>query len=300
MEVRLDWLGVATFRLTVGDLVVFLDGYMDRVPAAPPVGMSTADVERADVVLVGHSHFDHLWGVQHIAAQTGATVVANHESVRVLAEDGVEPGKLVAVAGGEPIRLSDDVLVRVYPSLHACIWASGMGAVPADHECLGDLGLAHQEREERMQGQVALAAAQPGAEVAVQHVFETTRTWTDGGSLAFLLETPAGSILWKDTSGHWSGVLGGVRADVALLAAAARPNVDGEPHQGSMAAFLAAEVGMLGARRVALCHHDDWLPPLTGPLDTDPVRHRLAQEVPGAELVELDYLEDRRILAGLR
>jgi L-ascorbate metabolism protein UlaG (beta-lactamase superfamily) len=62
VDVRLDWLGVATFRLTIGDLVVFLDGYLDRVAAAPPVGLSTADVERADVVLVGHSHFDHLWG----------------------------------------------------------------------------------------------------------------------------------------------------------------------------------------------------------------------------------------------
>jgi hypothetical protein len=56
MDVRLDWLGVATYRLTVGDIVLFLDAYMDRVPGAPPVGMSTAQVERADWVLVGHSH----------------------------------------------------------------------------------------------------------------------------------------------------------------------------------------------------------------------------------------------------
>ena len=32
----LDWYGCATFRLTVGDLVVFLDAYIDRVPAARP------------------------------------------------------------------------------------------------------------------------------------------------------------------------------------------------------------------------------------------------------------------------
>ncbi|TMA44872.1 MAG: MBL fold metallo-hydrolase [Deltaproteobacteria bacterium] len=56
MRVTLDWLGVATFRLTIGNLVVFLDAYLDRVPAAPPVGLTTADVARADYVLVGHSH----------------------------------------------------------------------------------------------------------------------------------------------------------------------------------------------------------------------------------------------------
>ena len=32
MTVTLDWLGVATFRLTIDDLVIFLDAYMDRVP----------------------------------------------------------------------------------------------------------------------------------------------------------------------------------------------------------------------------------------------------------------------------
>src|SRR5947207_987336 len=106
MEVTLDWLGVSTFRLTVGDLVIFLDGYLDRVPAAPPVGLTTAEVERADYVLVGHSHFDHLRGVERIAAQTGATVVASHESVRIMDGCGVAEDRLTAVAGGEAVRLS--------------------------------------------------------------------------------------------------------------------------------------------------------------------------------------------------
>jgi hypothetical protein len=300
VEIKLDWLGVATFRLTVGDLVVFLDGYMDRVAAAPAIGMATADVERADYVLVGHSHFDHLWGVERITAQTGATVVASHESVRALAADGIDTGQTIAVAGGEPVRLSDDVVVHVFPSLHSCIWSSGLGAIPADHECVGDLGLTYQEREQRMLEQLTPPEGVDGVDDAIRHVFDATKTWSDGGSLAFLIETPEGSILWKDTSGHWSGVLSGVTADVALLAAAARPNVDGEPHQGSMASFLTAEVGMTKARRVALCHHDDWLPPLTGRLDLDPIRHRLAQDIPAADFVELDYLEGRSIFAGLR
>jgi L-ascorbate metabolism protein UlaG (beta-lactamase superfamily) len=84
MRMTLDWLGVSTFRLTIDDLVVFLDAYLDRVPAAPPVGLTTAEVTRADYVLVGHSHFDHLWGAERIAARTGATVIGSHETVRLL------------------------------------------------------------------------------------------------------------------------------------------------------------------------------------------------------------------------
>ncbi|MBK9341499.1 MAG: hypothetical protein IPN07_00330 [Dehalococcoidia bacterium] len=51
MEIRLDWLGCATFRLTLGETVVFLDAYMDRVPTAPKIGLSAKDVRRADFVL---------------------------------------------------------------------------------------------------------------------------------------------------------------------------------------------------------------------------------------------------------
>jgi L-ascorbate metabolism protein UlaG (beta-lactamase superfamily) len=60
MRITLDWLGTATWRLRLGDLTLFLDAYMDRVPGAPPVGLSAADVREADYILVGHSHFDHM------------------------------------------------------------------------------------------------------------------------------------------------------------------------------------------------------------------------------------------------
>ena len=43
MTVTLDWLGVATFRLIVDDQVIFLDAYMDRVLAAPSVGLRAGD-----------------------------------------------------------------------------------------------------------------------------------------------------------------------------------------------------------------------------------------------------------------
>ena len=72
MTVSLDWFGVSTYRLVVDDLVIFLDAYIDRNPLATPVGMTVSDVQRADYVLVGHSHFDHLWGGRAYRPSNGA------------------------------------------------------------------------------------------------------------------------------------------------------------------------------------------------------------------------------------
>src|SRR2546430_14679012 len=131
MRVTLDWLGVATFRLTVGERVIFLDAYMDRVPGAPPVGLGAAEVTRADYVLVGHSHFDHLWGAERIATRTGPTVIGSHATVRLLHDvDGIAEEQLIAGARGEPADLGGGLRAGVSPTLRACTRAH-MG--PAAH-----------------------------------------------------------------------------------------------------------------------------------------------------------------------
>ena len=94
MTVTLDWLGCATFRLTVDDLVIYLDAYMDRVPSAPPVGLATSEVDRADYILIGHSHFDHLAGAEIIAANTGAKIIGSNETARVMLNEGVPQEQL--------------------------------------------------------------------------------------------------------------------------------------------------------------------------------------------------------------
>ena len=84
MSIKIDWLGCATFRLVIDDLIIFLDAYMDRVASAPKVGLSASQVDKADFVVVGHSHFDHIAGAETIAANTGAIVIGSNETARVL------------------------------------------------------------------------------------------------------------------------------------------------------------------------------------------------------------------------
>ena len=293
----LDWLGCATFRLSVGGLVVFLDAYLDRVPAAPPTGTTTADVDRADWIVVGHSHFDHLWGAERIAAATGATIVGSHETVRVMETQGVPPGQLLAVSGGERIRLGPDVFVSVFPSLHSCVW-SHLAMPAADEVCVGDLGVAYQERQERLADLFSwLATLGDDARAHLRASDQGARG--DGGALVYLFETPEGSLFYQDTSGHWSGILSDLRPDVAILAAAGRGNVDGEPVQGSLASFVAHEAALLRPRRVVLGHHDDWLPGFSAPVDVAPIRAELARQASGATLVETGYAEAYPLFAGL-
>ena len=284
----LDWLGCATFRLTLGDLVVFLDAYIDRVPDAPPVGLASDDVERADWIVVGHSHFDHLFGAERIAKRTGATIIGSYETVRVMERQGVPREQLMPVAGGEKIRLAKGLTVDVYPSQHSCVWSS-QGNPATEEVCLGDLGVTLQEQRERGRS-LAGRFGSLGPDVLTHLRASAQGARGDGGPLVYFFETPEGSLLYQDTSGHWSGIFRDLRPDVAILAAAGRGNVDGEPIQGSLAQFVARQVDLLRPRRVVLSHHDDWLPGFSRPADVKRIGDEIARTRSSAELIELDYL----------
>jgi L-ascorbate metabolism protein UlaG (beta-lactamase superfamily) len=297
---KLDWAGCATFRLTVEDLVVFLDAYLDRPEAAAPTGFSADAVERADWILAGHSHADHLWGAERIAARTGATIIGSYETARVMSALGVPEAQLVCVSGGERIRLGGDITVRVFPGLHSCVWAGSPR--DAGQACLGDLSVDwHQQRsrmEAAMAGFAGLARGNPGIrDYLAGHDAVASRG--DGGALGYLIDTPEGSLFYADTAGYWTPVLGRLRPDVTILGAAGRGNVDGEPVQGSLAGFIARQAELLRPARLLLGHHDDWMPGLTSALDTSPVREALAERTPGTEFAEIGYRSGYPLFAGI-
>lgn len=292
MTATLDWYGCATFRLTVGELVVFLDAYIDRAEGADGTGLTAGDIGRCDYVVVGHSHFDHLWGAERIARNTGATVIGSYETVRVMAAEGVPLGQLLAVSGSERIRLSDDVTVSVYPSLHSSIWARA-GAHGADEVCVGDLGVLYAQRQERL--------ARPGPSdprVVAHRAASEQGARGDGGALCYVFDTPEGQLFYQDTSGYWTGIIHGLRPDVAIIAAAGRGTIDGEPIQGSLAQFVGREAALLRPRRIILGHHDNWLPGLFHATDVTPIRAELSRAVPGVELAELSYLDGHEVFGG--
>lgn len=296
MTTELDWYGCATFRLRTNRLTVFLDAYIDRAPMAAGAGRSAADVDECDWIVIGHSHFDHLFGAETIMANTTARLIGSYETIRVLEAAGVAPERMMCVAGGETVDLGRDVSVRIFPSLHSCVW-SQQGLVAPDQVCLGDVGLSLQEQQVRM---AQLSRSIPAAldKAALDHLLGGMAGHSprgDGGALLFYFETPDGSLLYQDTSGHWTRVVDMLRPDVAIVAAAGRANVDGQPIQGSLVDFVADHVAATRPRQVVLCHHDDWLPGFSYPTEVGPIRDALGKRVPDTTLLELGYVDGTKL-----
>lgn len=294
MTSTLDWYGCSTFGFQTAGLSIMLDAYIDRVPGAAGSGLTADDVERCDWIVVGHSHFDHVWGAERIAANTGAKVIGSYETVRVLLDAGVPIEQMICVAGGERVDLGNDVVVEVYPSQHSCVWSHDHPIQP-DEVCLGDLGVTWQEQQARMANLTEwMRSLDRGAKQHLRSSDQGARG--DGGALVFLFHTPDGTLLYQDTSGHWSGILDGLAPDVAVLAAAGRGNINGEPVQGTLADFMARQVDLLGPRRVVLGHHDDWLPGFSTPTDVGPIRDAVYGAKPQTELLEMGYLDATVVL----
>ena len=173
------------------------------------------------------------------------------------------------------------MFVSVYPSQHSCIWTGTHGAESGE-VCIGDLGVTWQERSARMKELHGRMAASLDRS-SIEHLLSASGAHSDrgdGGALLYLFELPEGSLLFQDTAGHWSSILGGLRPDVAILAAAGRANIDGDPVQGSLADFVAEEARTLATRRVVLAHHDDWLPCFAGAPDWSPSVRPSRNELP--------------------
>lgn len=304
MTTTLDWYGCATFAMKTAGLTIMLDAYIDRVPSAAGPRhadgrMYTADdVDDCDWIVVGHSHFDHLWGAERIMANTDATLIASYESIRVMEEAGVPADRMICVAGGETVDLGNGVTVDVYPSQHSCVWTHAQMEQP-EVVCIGDLGVTWQEQQEKISE--LYEWFQTLGEETIAHMIAGAPGHSprgDGGALVFVFNTPDGTVFFQDTSGHWTGILRDLEPDVALIGAAGRGNIDGEPIQGSLADFVGRQVGLLGPKKVVLTHHDLWMPGFSIETDIEPIREELNRVAPDTELVELGYLDGTTVLGA--
>jgi L-ascorbate metabolism protein UlaG (beta-lactamase superfamily) len=288
----LEWFGTATFRVNTRGLTLFFDGYLDRLPGLDPVGLSTAEVDVADFVFVSHAHFDHVCGVETVALRTGSTVVASPESARCLWRSGVPEQQLLIVTGGETVDCGHGVIVRVLPGLHSCLFAAS--DPNSGTECLGDLGVSAQDRATQVAALFAGAEGVPGpAGPSLRAMLERSSTH-DGGQLAFLLADGTGSLLVSGSAGYWRGIFTGLCPDVAVLSVGGRPNLDGEPFQGSVARFVVEEAKALHAGQVALCHHDPLFPGFSG-VDIEATAAAIVRETPAIGYLELDYATPVRL-----
>jgi hypothetical protein len=128
------WLSVTNLHLRVGALGILVDGYLSRVPQSTflaPDLLRTRAASRPDsalvarvlatiggpgavnVMLSGHSHFDHAFDTAVWAKLTGAPIYGPRSTcLQALAQD-VPASQCTTVQGGERLTLGWGVTVRV-------------------------------------------------------------------------------------------------------------------------------------------------------------------------------------------
>ena len=97
MAKSIRWLGHAAFVITSAqDRVIYIDPWMVGNPTCP---ISLDDVQRGDIVLVTHDHFDHVGNAVDIVNKTGATLVAQPETAARLRSELGLPGENILTMG---------------------------------------------------------------------------------------------------------------------------------------------------------------------------------------------------------
>jgi L-ascorbate metabolism protein UlaG (beta-lactamase superfamily) len=100
------WTGFANFELVYNGQIILLDAYFDRGSVFPPLGFKAADVKKADLLLLGHGHVDHMSDAASVGTRTGALMVGAPVTTEKLLTQGVDPNKMRTVhgRGGEVLK----------------------------------------------------------------------------------------------------------------------------------------------------------------------------------------------------
>jgi L-ascorbate metabolism protein UlaG (beta-lactamase superfamily) len=100
------WTGFSNFELVYKRQVILLDAYFDRGSVYPSLGFKAADIRRANVILLGHGHHDHMSDAASVATRTGAVVVGAPVTAEKLLAQNVDPKQVRTVTGrgGEELK----------------------------------------------------------------------------------------------------------------------------------------------------------------------------------------------------
>lgn len=206
------WAGYSNFELAYGGRIILLDAYFDRGANYPPLGFAARDVTRADVILIGHGHFDHMSDAASVGIRTGATIVGAPVTTDKLASEGVPAAQLRTVTGrgGELIQFES---FSVEPIL-------------ARH------GQPNPQVTTVMEGALGVLSAEPDAAQEAEERAIRARGVSDPrviaeGTIAYLITLDSGfRIMYRDSGGRVTDREKTVMArvgdvDLALVAVAA-------------------------------------------------------------------------------
>jgi L-ascorbate metabolism protein UlaG (beta-lactamase superfamily) len=192
----LTYLGVAGFSLQSEGHTMLFDPYVTRraiedddMTLVPDGKIIERYVPaRADVIVVSHSHFDHVLDVPEIAHRTGAVIFGTSSTAELARASHVPERQIVSAEGGEEL-LFKVFRVRAVEALHS------------------------------LTGQPNLPIA-PGPQLPLR-----VRDYQEGGTLQYWVRFGGHSLYFVGTANLIEERLLGIEADVAIVAVGLRDKV---------------------------------------------------------------------------
>jgi L-ascorbate metabolism protein UlaG (beta-lactamase superfamily) len=216
--VTLSYLGTAGWKLTDGKIVVLIDPYLTRfkmntpndpvLPSDPRPLVTPADIvhsdtsvidahiDRANFIVVTHSHGDHLFDVPYIARKTGALVIGTETTANFARANGVPNSQILTVKGGEDLALGE-ISIRVVPSLHGIL----------------------RHAPNLQQPRSAVSPPRATFSPDTKPPFRFNQLPGEGGTLAYMIRIGGRQILAFGSMNYIEREVEGLRPDAALIGA---------------------------------------------------------------------------------
>ena len=130
--------GTAGFTVNAEQTTVVLDPFVTR-PGLLRTGLrrlkpNTALIEsvfpRADAVLVGHAHHDHILDAPHVCSHTGAKFIGSPDAANVARAAGLPDSQIIETMGREDISIQNATIHGI-PSRHGRVYF-GRVTLPGD------------------------------------------------------------------------------------------------------------------------------------------------------------------------
>ncbi len=115
--VSFTWVGHGTWKArSAKGKEVLIDPWVMGNPAAPE---TLKNIDRCDLMLITHGHFDHIHDGLEIARRTKPTIVTNHEIGAWLGSKGLDSEKIIGGNKGGTIE-AEGINVTLVHAEHTC------------------------------------------------------------------------------------------------------------------------------------------------------------------------------------
>jgi L-ascorbate metabolism protein UlaG (beta-lactamase superfamily) len=116
-EVSFTWIGHGTWKArSARGKEILIDPWVMNNPIAPE---TLKTVDKCDLMLITHGHFDHIHDAVEIARRTKPTIVCNFEISAWLGSKGLEADKIIGANQGGTVDV-DGIKVTLVHAEHTC------------------------------------------------------------------------------------------------------------------------------------------------------------------------------------